>query len=111
MNSFPKASFHNQKDVDHYKNALSRGERIYIQNVGELKAFLEASNLSDDEPIQLEVRVGNTTYCGHTDYDVPVDELPPHMSKNVYKKNEIEAISIPFGIVFQIKNTGTVVGR
>ena len=104
MNNFPK-------DVDHYKNALSRGERIYIQNVGELKAFLEASNLSDDEPIQLEVKVGSTTYCGHTNFDIPADDLPPHMSKYVYKKNEIEVISIPFGIVFQIKNTGTVVGR
>lgn len=104
MNSFPKG-------VDHYKNALSRGEKVYIQNVGELKAFLEASNLFDDEPIQLEVKVGNTTYCGHTDFDVPVDDLPPHMSRYVYKKNEIEAISIPRGIVFQIQNTGTVVGR
>lgn len=104
MNNHPK-------DVDHYKNALSRGERIYIQNVGELKAFLEASNLSDDEPIQLEVKVGNTTYCGHTDFDMPADDLPPHLTNYVNKKNEIEAISIPFGIVFQIKNTGTVVGR
>ena len=104
MNNFPK-------DVDHYKNALSRGEKVYIQNVGELKAFLEASNLSDDEPIQLEVKVGNTTYCGHTDFDMPADDLPPHLTDRVSKKNEIEAISIPFGVVFQIKNTGTVVGR
>lgn len=104
MNSFPK-------DVDHYKNALSRGEKVYIQNVGELKAFLEASSLSDDEPIQLEVKVGNTTYCGHTDFDISADDLPPHLTNHVSKKNEIEAISIPFGVVFQIKNTGTVVER
>lgn len=104
MNNFPK-------DVDHYKNTLSRGERIYIQNVGELKAFLEASNLSDDEPIQLEVKVGNTTYCGHTDFDIPADDPPPHLTSHVSKKNEIEAISIPFGVVFQIKSTCTVVGR
>lgn len=104
MNNFPK-------DVDHYKNALSRGERICIQNVGELKAFLEAASLSDDESIQLEVKVGNTTYCGHTDFDVPADDLPPHLTNYVNKKNEIEVISIPFGVVFQIKNTGIVVGR
>lgn len=104
MNNFPK-------DVDHYKNTLSRGERIYIQNVGELKAFLEASNLSDDEPIQLEVKVGNTAYCGHTDFDIPADDLPSHLTSHVSKKNEIEAISIPFGVVFQIKSTGTVVER
>ena len=99
------------KSVDDYKYARRENKKIEIETIGELKAFLEASGCADDEPIQLELIVGDTTYCGHTDFDVPCDELPPHMSKYVYKKNAIEAIELPVGLVLQIKNTGTVVGR
>lgn len=103
------------KTADDYTRLIQRGEELEIQTVGELRAYLDACNelhlLSDEEPIQLEIQVGDTTYCGHTDFDVKDDSLPPHLSGNVYKKNAIKPITILQGVVFQIKHTGTVVGR
>ena len=93
-----------ERNKDYYARVSRNGEKVTIGTVGELKAYLEASNLGDDEPIQLEVKKDKTVYAGNTEFYIhPLAPQFPH----VVALNDIEAISTPRGIVFQIGCTST----